>query len=59
MVQNSTLKINPKLKTTKELSQKVKYLGDVQDFILEKMNMLEMKVKETKEEVDKLKKMSI
>ena len=52
MVQNYTLKINPRLKNTKEISLNGKNLGDVLDFILENINMLEMRVKETKEEVD-------
>ena len=47
-MQKSTPKIKPKVKTTKKLSEKVKYLGDVQDFIIKKTNMLEMELKETK-----------
>ena len=53
-VENSTPKIKPKVKTKKGLFEKVKYLCDVQGFIIKKTDMLEMEVKETKELFDKL-----
>ena len=37
MIENSTPKLKPKVKTTKKLSEKIKYLGDVQGFIIKRL----------------------
>ena len=54
MAGNSNQKL--KVKTTKELTEQVKSLSDAQDLLIKKVNMLEIEVKETKDEVNKWKK---